>query len=308
MGERLGMRWGLAGGTMLRTVAEVAAEASWAGQVGFDSFWVSQAMAVDPVVALAAAANECGGLREVGTSVVPLYGRHPVGLAQSVRTTQSALGGRLTLGVGAAHRMSVEDMLGLSWDRPYSYTKEFLDAMLPLLEGNAVDVDGDQISAHAELLVDAAPTPVLLAGLGPRMLALAGTRTAGTTVGQCGPRTITDHIAPLVNEAAAAAGRKAPRIMALVRFCVTDDAASAYDLAREVSAFYSELPSYAAVLAREGLDHPADLHLIGSWSEILDGLAAYADAGVTDLRIEVAAPDERTRQMSRDALAEQLRD
>ena len=46
--------------------------------------------------------EETAGLAEVGTSVVPLYGRHPIGVAQLARTAQSALDGRFTLGIGAA--------------------------------------------------------------------------------------------------------------------------------------------------------------------------------------------------------------
>jgi len=47
-------------------------------------------------------------------------------------------------------------------------------------------------------------------------------------------------------------------------------------------------------------------HLIGSWQQVLDGLAAYAEAGVSDLRIEVAAHTEAAREATRMALAEYL--
>ena len=73
-----------------------------------------------------------------------------------------------------------------------------------------------------------------------------------------------------------------------------------------MGAFYRDLPSYAAVLAREGLEDPADLHLIGSWERVLSGLAEYAEAGVTDLRIEVVAHDEASRTATRAALAGHL--
>ena len=66
------------------------------------------------------------------------------------------------------------------------------------------------------------------------------------------------------------------------------------------------MPSYATVQDMEGLDEPADLHLIGTWERVLDGLAAYADAGVTDFRLEVAAPTAAARDATRAALAEHL--
>lgn len=304
--DRLGVRWGLAGGTALSTVAEVRELARWAGQAGFDGFWVSQANAVDPVVALAAAAEDCRQLTEVGTSVVPLYGRHPVPVAQMVRTAQSALGGRLTLGIGPSHAGPVAQTYGLDWDRPLGYTTEFIDGLQPLLAGRPVELEGEQLTARGELAIEAPDTPILLAALGPRMLDLAGQRVAGTTVGQCGPVTIAGHVAPRIREAAAAAGRPEPRIMALVRLCVTDDVAGAKALAREVGARYAAMPSYAAALAREGLDEPGDLHLVGSWEQVLDGLGRYAEAGVTDLRLEIAAHDEPSRRSSREALAAHL--
>ncbi len=69
---------------------------------------------------------------------------------------------------------------------------------------------------------------------------------------------------------------------------------------------YQVFPSYARVLAKEGLADPAELHLIGSWQQVLDGLAAYAEAGVSDLRIEVSAHTEAAREATCMALAEYL--
>ena len=94
--------------------------------------------------------------------------------------------------------------------------------------------------------------------------------------------------------------------MALVRICVTDDRPGAFALAKQISAYYQALPSYAAVIEREGLDDPADLHLIGSWQEVLDGLGAYAQAGVTDLRVQVAAHSGSARDASCEALMNYL--
>ncbi len=263
--DRFGIRWGLAGGATLASLDEARKAARFAEKAGFDSFWISHNMAVDAVLTLACIGRDVPGLGEVGTSVVPLYGRHPVGFAQLVRTAQNALGGRFTLGVGAASRLHAEGILGLSWDKPFSYTREFLAALEPLLADNPADTDGEQVSAHATLTIEAQPTPILLAALGPRMLRLAGGRLQGTTLGQCGPRTISSYILPHLQSGAESAGRTdSPRVMALVRICVTDDVAGAKTLAREVAAQYHAIPSYAAVIEREGLAEPADLHLIGT--------------------------------------------
>ena len=139
-GERLGVRWGLAGGTKLASIEEVREVTRYAVTAGFDALWISQGNAVDPIVALAVTADESAGLAEVGTSVVPLYGRHPIGVAQLARTAQSALGGRFTLGIGAASRAAVATSMGLPWERPLAYTREFLTGLLPLLGGRPAAV------------------------------------------------------------------------------------------------------------------------------------------------------------------------
>ncbi|MEM7404943.1 MAG: TIGR03564 family F420-dependent LLM class oxidoreductase [Pseudomonadota bacterium] len=305
--DRMGVRWGLAGGVALPSIGAAMEMARFAELAGFDSFWISQAAGIDPVVAMAVVGQAFPTIGELGTSIVPLYGRHPLALAQLALTAQSALQGRFTLGVGAASKWVAEDKLGMSWDRPFSFTTEFINGMQPLLNGAPAHVEGDQLTTRAELSIDAAPVPILLAALGPRMLKFAGARVAGTTLGQCGPRTIREYVLPNLQQGATDAGRTdRPRVMALVRVCVTDDRAGAYALAKEISAFYQSFPSYRAVLARERLNDPADLHLIGSRQQVIDGLAEYARAGATDLRVEVAAHTERATQDTRQLLVDHL--
>ncbi len=305
--DRFGIGWGLAGGTTLASLDEAREAARFAEDNGFDSFWISHAMGIDPIMALACIGGEFPGIGEMGTSVVPLYGRHPIGLAQLTRTAQNALGGRFTLGIGAASRRHAEEVLGVSWDKPFSFTREFVEALEPLLAGEPADTDGEQITAHAELGIEAQPTPILLAALGPRMLRFAGGRLQGTSLGQCGPRTISSYVLPHLQAGAEKTGRSGdPRVMALVRICVTDDIAGAKVLAREIAAHYQSNPSYANATRHEGLDDASELHLIGSWQLVLDGLAAYAEAGTTDLRIQVVAHDEISRDRTYDALADYM--
>ncbi len=305
--ERFGVRWGLAGGVAIATMAEARAVALFAQQAGFDGLWISHAGAIHPVVALSALGEVAPDLIEFGTSVIPIFGRHPVDVAQQALSAQSILDGRFTLGIGAGSKAQAEDRLGLSWDKPFSYTREFVDVLTPLLNGQSVYFEGEHLTARTELGIEASPPPILVAALGPRMLRFAGERTAGTSLGQCGPKTIAEYVLPHLMEGAERGGRSdKPRIMALVRVCVTDQHAPAYALAKEISAFYQSFPSYQRVLAKEDLDHPADLHLIGSAQQVLDGLAAYAEAGVTDLRVEVSAPCVATTERTREVLADHL--
>jgi F420-dependent oxidoreductase-like protein len=307
--DRFGVRWGLAGGIAIASIAEAKEIARYAETAGFDGLWISHSNAVDPMVALACVADDAPALAEFGTSVTPIYGRHPIGVAQLARTAQSALDGRFTLGIGASSKGAVASSMGLPWERPLGFTRQFIDGLQPLLSGKVADAEGDQLITRAELAIDASDTPILLAALGPKMLDLAGRRVAGTSVGQCGPRTVETYVAPTIGAAAAAAGRPKPRIMALIRLCVaTDpgDVEGATAIATTTAARYRTVPSYAKVQDMEGLDDPAGLHLIGSWEQVLDGLGRYAEAGVTDFRLEVAAPSVAAREASRTALADYL--
>ena len=300
--QDLGVRIGFAGGATLTSIDQVRADAQWAVQAGFDSYWVSHAFGIDPLVALPVIAHEAPGI-ELGTSVVPTVGRHPIAMAQLARSAQQACGGRFTLGVGPSHQVVVEPVYGETWDQPLQRTREFLDVLVPLCAGEPAASSGSQITGHATLDIPSEPVPVVLAALGPKMLELAGRVATGTHVGQCGPRTVAEHTAPTINAAAESAGRPAPRIISLVNLCVGEPA-SIRAAASEHAAFYGALPSYRAMLTREGLSDPADLILAGSMDEIADGLAAYVDAGVTDLRLGIYAPDDDHASATRQALAE----
>jgi len=177
--------------------------------------------------------------------------------------------------------------------------------MWPPQRGRNLGGDGDEVVAHGALSIEAEPVPILLAAMGPKMLELAGTHTAGTSLGAAvGPKTIADHISPIINRAAADAGRPAPRIKGFPVFAVTEDPKPARAAAIEGGAGYASLPAYRAMLDREGLENGGELGLFGSMDEVAEGFQRYVDAGATELRIAVAAPDEATEQRSRQAIAE----
>lgn len=303
--RELGARIGFAGGTALTTIDEVRDGARWAEQAGFDSYWVSYVFGVDPLVALPLAATDAPTI-ELGTSVVPTVGRHPIAMAMLARTAQQACGGRFTLGIGPSHQAVVEAIYGEQWDRPLERVREYLDVLVPMCNGELAAATGKQVTAHATLTLPSEPVPIILAALGPNMLDLAGRVTDGTHVGQCGPKTIRQHTAPTIKAAAADAGRKPPRIIALVNVCITDDPLMVRAAAAPGAARYAAWPSYQAMHQREGIAEPTDLVLAGSMDDIATGLAEYVDAGVTDLRIGVAAPDDDHLQATRTGLADWL--
>ncbi|WP_040792563.1 TIGR03564 family F420-dependent LLM class oxidoreductase [Nocardia paucivorans] len=250
---------------------------------GFDSAWLSHIFGADALTALAVAGSRVPGI-ELGTSVVPTYPRHPGALAQQARTTALAVGpGRLTLGIGLSHRVVIENMFGYDFERPARYMKEYLSILIPLLEGEQVSYSGETLRAELALTVgNEDRIPVLVAALGPRLLKLAGRRTAGTVLWMTGPATIRDHIAPTITAAAADADRPAPRVVCSLPVLVTDDPDEAREKAAKTFAVYGTLPSYRAMMDREGVDGPADLAIIGSEEQVSARIRDIFDAGATE--------------------------
>lgn len=294
------MRIGWNGGGHHRSLDTIRADARRAVADGFASFWLSQITGPDALTALAAVAADAPGI-ELGTSIVPIYGRHPIVLAQQALTAQAATGGRLVLGIGPSHQLMVEGMLGERYDRPFTRTAEMLRALRGLLAGEAIAIEGEELVARGQLAIDAAPCPILIAALGPRMLDLAGREADGTTLWMVGARTLTEHIAPRIREAADAAGRPSPRILAGIPVCVTDAPDRARAFAAKQLSMYGRLPAYRAMLEREGVDGPEHLLATGSEDAVREQLAAFAKAGATDLRVSALCPalaeTERTREM-----------
>jgi alkanesulfonate monooxygenase SsuD/methylene tetrahydromethanopterin reductase-like flavin-dependent oxidoreductase (luciferase family) len=174
--------------------------------------------------------------------------------------------------------------------------REFLDVLLPLLRGEPAKVAGEEYRVQLALDVpDREAVPVLLAALGDRMLELAGRRTAGTILWMTGPRTIESHIAPKLRAAARAAGRPEPRIVAGMHITLTAQRGAAEAKLGRTLALYSQMPSYRAMLEKEGSARPEDLALFGDEKSLDAGLARLRDLGVTDFEasiLPVAAGDE----------------
>jgi F420-dependent oxidoreductase-like protein len=161
--------------------------------------------------------------------------------------------------------------------------REYLAVLMPLLKDGKADVDGETISTRAAIEVaDRTPCPVLVAALGPKMLELAGAVADGTVTWMTGPATLASHTVPVITAAAARAGRPAPRIAASLPVCVTTDVDGARDRAAKSFKTYGFLPSYRAMLDREGAAGPEDVAMIGDEATVTKELGRLADAGVTE--------------------------
>jgi 5,10-methylenetetrahydromethanopterin reductase len=263
------------------------AQARRAEAEGFASGWFANIMGMDAIVAAALAARETKRL-ELGTAVMPTYPRHPHAMAQQALSAQAIAGGRFTLGIGLSHQIVIEGMFGLSFAKPYTHMKEYLAVLGPLIRDGSVSHWGEEYRVNAQLAVPGGkPCPILVAALAPRMLALTGREADGTITWMTGPKTIRDHTAPRIREAAAAAGRPAPRVVVGLPIAVTKDIAGARTAAAQSFLVYGALPSYRAMLDREGAGGPADVAIVGDESAVGEQLSRLAEAGATDF---LAAP------------------
>ena len=249
---------------------------------GLASAWMSNIFGVDALTALAVAGSQVPGI-EVGTAVVPTYPRHPAALAQQARTVAAAVDGRLVLGIGLSHKIVIEDMFGYDFGRPLLHMREYLAVLLPLLDGQPASFSGVTVRANIGLSTPSpGRVPVVVAALGPQMLRLAGEQTDGTVLWMTGPATVRDHVVPAITAAADGAGRPSPRVVCILPVCVTSDPAGARERAARVFAIYGDLPSYRAMLDREGAAGPADVALAGDEDAVGAQVGALAEAGVTD--------------------------
>ena len=287
------MRIGLMVGSM-DIPPSLLGQVQWAEdaeQQGFDSFWLPQVFGADVLTVIALAGQRTDRI-ELGVAVVPTFPRHPVVLAQQALTAQTATGGRFTLGIGVSHQSTIEDWLGLSYDRPARHMREYLSVLRPLLNEEGVDFHGREFRVNGALQVpDAMPCPVLIAALGPVMLGIAGELADGTITWMAGVKTVETHIVPRIRAAAAEAGRPEPRVCVGVPVAVTDNPDAARERAARLLHSYGLLPSYRRMLDMEGVQGPADVAVVGNEADVEQQLRTFADAGATDILAKVFSVD-----------------
>jgi F420-dependent oxidoreductase-like protein len=273
---------------------------------GFAAAWLVHVFEFDAIGTLALIGRETQRI-ELGTAVVPTFPRHPFTMAQQALTAQVATRGRFTLGIGLSHRIMMENMLGFSWDTPARHMREYLSVLTPLLEGQPAAFHGDLYQVNAALqFPGVARVPLLVAALGPVMLRLAGQFADGTVTWMTGPRTLETYIGPRIRQAAQEVGRPAPRVVAGLPIAITNAPDQAREVAREVFAIYGTLPSYQAMLAREGVSGPADIPLVGDTATVEAELRRLAEIGVTDLLAVPFPADAGAMARTIDFLAGQL--
>jgi F420-dependent oxidoreductase-like protein len=298
------MRIGLSGGAA--SVDRMVEQAVEAEADGFTSLWYASAIGGDPLVAMAMAGRATSAI-ELGTSVLQTYTCHPVLQANRAASVASAMGRPgFTLGIGPSHRPAIEDAYGLSYEHPGRHTEEYVTVLASLMAGEPTDFVGEDFEVHAagRAATPEHEVPILLSALAPRLLRVAGERTAGTILWMGNARAVDVHVAPRIGAAAEAAGRPAPRIVAGLPVAVHDDVDEARSAAAEQFAGYGTLPNYRRILDIGGAEGPADAAIVGDEKAVTAGITALFDAGATDVWAAIfpvgadrRASRERTRQL-----------
>ena len=278
-----------------RNIDDLKKQVQEANTLGYSTFWTPQIFNLDALTALAVIAESVEGIR-LGTSVIPTYPRHPMMLAQQALTVNQVSNGRLDLGIGLSHKPVVEGMWGISFDAPVGHMSDYLQILMALLHDGTISYGGKHLTSRGGIDVPADAPSVLVAALGPQMLKLVGRVADGTVTWMTGPETIRNHISPIINAAAEEAGRPVPQVIAAVPVCITSDLDIAEEYAKRDFGFYGDLPSYRAMLEREGLANSWDIALSGSFEEVAEGLEKYSDSGGTQVVAAVYGPDEAREQ------------
>ena len=274
--------------------------------LGFHSLWMANIFGLEAISSLALVGRETSRI-ELGTAVVPTYPRHPSVMAQLALTANAAANGRFVLGIGLSHKLVIEDMLGYSYDKPARHMREYLRVLGPMLHGESVNFEGEHYKVAMQIQVPGASAPSLLvAALGPVMLKLAGSLAEGTITWMTGPKTLEGHIGPTIRAAAEEARRPEPRVVAGFPIVLTNEAEKAREAVNSALTIYGQLPSYRAMLDREGAEGPADVALVGDENALRQELDRLRDAGVTDFNAAVMPVEEGGAERTIDFLASLL--
>ena len=188
--------------------------------------------------------------------MLPIYSRTPVATAQQAATIDEYSGGRMVLGLGVSHKVTVENWYGAKIEQPVSD-----DARVRRRRAGDVRRRGSARRARSSRrnfrfmgFEPRADLPIYVAGLSPKMLQLAGEIADGVMLWLCNPEYIRDVVVPEVRAGRERAGKSLEGfdIVAAVPAAVTDDRAAAYETMRADLVTYWSLPFYRAMIERSG--------------------------------------------------------
>lgn len=245
-----------------------------AEQLGYHSVYTTHLAGRDSLTLLAAYANVTESIR-LGTGVLPIYSRTPTATAQQAATIDELSNGRLTLGIGVSHRVTVENWYGGTIGSPVAEMRDYVAVLRAMFRGeDPPESETFPTRFHFLGLQPPAELPIYLAGLSPKMLELAGEVADGVILWLCNPDYIREVVVPHVREGRRRAGKELDGfdIVAAVPTAVTDEVDGARATLRADLAPYFLLPFYRKMIERSG--YAADIKLFDEAMERGDASAA----------------------------------
>jgi F420-dependent oxidoreductase-like protein len=225
-----------------------------ADELNFDSVYTTQIAGRDALILLAAYSSVSQRIR-VGTGVVPIFARTPVATAQAAATIDELSGGRMVLGLGVSHQVTVENWYGARIEKPVTQMREYTGIVRAILRGEAPP-QGQFFNTNFQFMgLEPRPElPIYVAALSPNMLRLAGEIADGVMLWLCNPAYIRDVVVPEVAAGRERAGKALDGfdVVAAVPVALTDDPDAARATMRQDLIPYASLPFYRAMLERSG--------------------------------------------------------
>ena len=238
-----------------KSIHQACARAKLAEDLGYEAVFATHIAARDGLMTLAAYAAATDTIK-LGTGVIPAFPRHPVALACEAATLDEISGGRLILGIGMAHGITMENWYGHDMSKPLTEFKEYVEVLRSVLRTGRVEHTGDYYRSNfAFMNYEPRPDiPIFTASLGPNSLRWAGANSDGIILWSCMPRYIAESVVPLLREGAEEAGRDPAEIeiVAAVPSAVAHDVAAARDAFRQSFFVYMTLPFYRRVIGGAG--------------------------------------------------------
>ncbi len=238
-------------------VATVINRIREAEDAGVQQAWMTQSAGMlDTLTLFAAAATQTTRIR-LGTSIVPVYPRHPLVMAQQAATIDALAPGRLRLGVGTSHRHVMENIYGLSMLSPLAYLREYVEVMRQVLWEGRVEHQGTFFKVAASI-PRPAQIPLLISALGEKAFHLAGEIADGAISWVCPVPYLLDKALPALRAGAQAQNRPVPPLVAHIPVAMSTDEAAVQAAAKSRISYYTKAPFYAHMFAAAGFPIGAD--------------------------------------------------
>ena len=262
--------------------------ALWADREGFDDIWFPDGDGMRDAMTFAATVAGRTERVRLCTGITPVYTRVPAVIATSTLAVNRVAPGRFALGLGSSTHTMVESWYGVPFEQPLARVRETTELVRSLLAGGKSRYEGATLRSRGFRLKESivGEIPIFLAGMGPRMLELAGEVADGVILNHFTPLDRVPWALECIERGAKRSGRRLEdlEIAQRVAVWVTDDDAAARKFFSTDFSFYGSTAVYRDVIGRMGYPDAAE--------EIRKGFEVRDRA-----RIMAAVPDEAIERM-----------